>query len=80
MYVSARTGLNTRIPGTHRYRPTHDGLRTALFCSRLYAHFLRPGLAQLLVPDPSDDSLLRTAFDRLETATDHFLERAFAAA
>lgn len=68
------------IPGTQRYRPTDEGLRTALFCTRLYARLLRPGLAQLLVPLPSDDAPLRAAFDRFQTATDHFLDQAFPAA
>jgi len=66
-------GLIARIPGTQRYRPTEEGLRIALFCSRLYARLLRPGLAQLLVSLPPDDAPLRAAFDR-------FLDRAFAAA
>ena len=73
-------GLIARIPGTHRYRPTPDGLRVALFCSRVYARLLRPGLAQLLAPAPPADSPLRAQFDTLQAATDRFLERAFAAA
>ena len=73
-------GLIARLPGTHRYRPTPEGLRVALFCSRLHARLLRPGLAQILAPDPPDDSPLRAAFDKLQAATDRFLERASAAA
>ena len=38
-------GLIERIPKTHRYRITAKGLRTALFCTRLYDRSLRPGLA-----------------------------------
>ena len=73
-------GLIARIPGTHRYRPTPEGLRVALFCSRLHARLLRPGLAQILAPDPPPDSPLRAAFDKLQAATDRFLDRASAAA
>ena len=73
-------GLIARLPGTQRYRPTAEGLRTALFCSRLYARLLRPGLAELLAPQPPAGSPLRAAFDRFQTDTDRFLDRAFAAA
>jgi len=73
-------GLVARIPGTHRYRPTPEGLRVALFCSRLHARLLLPGLTQILAPDPPADSPLRAAFDTLQAATDRFLDRAFAAA
>jgi hypothetical protein len=73
-------GIIARLPGTQRYRPTPEGLRTALFCSRLYARVLRPGLAQLLASTLPDNPPLRAAFDRFQTATDHFADRAFAAA
>jgi len=36
-------GLIARIPKTHRYRLTSFGLRTALFCTRIYNRILRPG-------------------------------------
>ena len=35
-------GLIERIPGTHRYRVTRRGARTALFCTRTYNRILRP--------------------------------------
>jgi hypothetical protein len=40
-------GFITRIDGTHRYRVTDGGLRTALFFTRVYARVLRPGLAHV---------------------------------
>jgi hypothetical protein len=43
--------LIERIPNTHRYRITPIGLRTALFCARLYNRALRPGLA-VIAPKP----------------------------
>lgn len=46
-----RHGLIERIPQTHRYRITPIGLRTALFCTRLYNRALRPGLA-VIAPKP----------------------------
>jgi hypothetical protein len=36
-------GLIQRLPRSHRYRLTNDGLRTALFCTRVYHRVLRPG-------------------------------------
>ena len=40
-------GLITRIPHTHRYRPTEHGLHTAMFISAVHDRFLPTGLAQL---------------------------------
>lgn len=73
-------GLIVRTPGTQRYHPTDQGLRVALFCSRVYLRVLRPGLAQVLAPTPPADPALRPAFDTLTTAIDQFLEDAHCAA
>jgi hypothetical protein len=73
-------GLIVRLPGTQRYHPTDAGLRTALFCSRVYLRVLRPGLAQVLAPTPPADPALRSAFDSLTTAIDQFLAEAQCAA
>ena len=55
-----------RISGTHRYRLTDFGLRTALFFTRIYNRLLRPGLGRIL-PDFSKLSCpLRRAFDKLD--------------
>jgi hypothetical protein len=48
--------LIERIPNTHRYRITAKGLRTALFCTRLYNRSLRPGLA-IIAPNPANPHL-----------------------
>jgi len=40
-------GLIERIPHTQRYRVTHEGLRTALFFTRVYGRILRPGMARI---------------------------------
>jgi hypothetical protein len=73
-------GLIVRTPGTQRYHPTDQGLRSALFCSRVYLRVLRPGLTQVLAPLPPADPALRSAFDSLTTAIDQFLEDAYRAA
>jgi len=73
-------GLIERIPHTHRYRVTDEGLRTALFFTRVYARILRPGLSRITPTASSGDTTLRPYFDRLERAIDHWIERAKLAA
>src|SRR5437016_6596595 len=65
-------GLIARIAGTHRYRVTRSGLRTALFFTRTYARVLRPGLAHVLPRAPTPTSDLRRTFDALEAAMDRW--------
>ena len=69
-------GLIERMPKTHRYRLTEEGLRVALFFSRVYLRILRPGLASLLSEAPSGDLHLRQSFDRLAAAIDRSVEKA----
>ena len=45
-------GLITRIPGKNRYRLTGDGLRFALFYTKLHDRLLRPLLAADQPPAP----------------------------
>jgi hypothetical protein len=66
--------LIERIPGTHRYRVTRQGWRTALFCTRTYNRLLRPGLAQVVPIEVLDDTPLRRRFDRLEKFIDQWIE------
>lgn len=61
-------GLIDRIPSTHRYRLTPEGLRVALFFTRTYARLLRPGLSHIMAPAPLDGSSGTTPFTRLEEA------------
>jgi hypothetical protein len=71
-------GLIQRTPHTHRYRVTPEGLRTALFCTRSYNRFFRPGLAATR-PDGLDPRL-RSHFQHLEAALDHDIAAAHLAA
>ena len=48
----ARNGLITRIPGRNRYRLTDDGLRFAIFYTKLHDRLLRPLLAADQPPAP----------------------------
>ena len=68
-------GLIERIPGTHRYRVTRQGWRTALFCTRTYNRILRPGLAQIIPEEALDDSELRRGFDQLDEVIDRWIEK-----
>src|SRR6202000_233821 len=63
-------GIIERIPHSHRYQLTPDGLPIALFFSRTYARLLRPKLAQIMPEVPPMPSPLRAAFDRLTTEID----------
>jgi len=72
-------GLIQRIPGTHRYRVTDQGMRTAMLLTRAYDRLLRPGLAAALSTHemPCD---LRLHLDRTQKAIDRYLEEARLAA
>jgi hypothetical protein len=63
-------GIIERIPHSHRYQLTADGLRVALFFSRTYTRLLRPKLAELMPESPPANSTLRLAFDRLKSEID----------
>jgi hypothetical protein len=63
-------GLIERIPRTHRYRPTAEGLRTALFFTRAHARLLRPGLSHVMAPAPLGDAPRATPFTRLQEVVD----------
>ena len=73
-------GLIERMPHTQRYRLTPQGMRTALFFTRVYARLLRPGLARLAPTAPPGDTLLRPYFDKLEGAIDRYIAQAHLAA
>jgi hypothetical protein len=46
-------GLVTRVPGKNRYRLTGDGLRFAIFYTKLHDRLLRPLLATDQPPAPA---------------------------
>ena len=71
-------GLIERIPGTHRYRVTDLGLRSAVFFTRAHNRLLRTGLAEL--NDPEAPTPLRLAFVNLETQMDRLVARSHLAA
>lgn len=73
-------GIVERMPGSHRYQLTKDGLRTALFFTRTYARLLRPSLTEIMANAPPSASPLKTAFNQLLTAIDQACKEAKLAA
>lgn len=67
-------GLIERIPGTHRYRVTDSGWRSALFCTRTYNRLLRPGLAVVMPEEACADVPLRKCFDRLDAVINEWID------
>jgi hypothetical protein len=69
-------GIIERIPHSHRYQLTADGLRIARFSSLTYARLLRPKLAEIMPAAPSPiPSPHRVAFDRLQSKIDACCEK-----
>jgi hypothetical protein len=66
-------GLIRRLPKTHRYRLTDEGLRTALFYTRLYSRLLRPAMAPII---PPGDSQSQRTFASAQAAIDHWCDDA----
>ncbi len=73
-------GMIERVPRTHRYRVTDNGLRHALFLTRLHARFLRPGLAELTGHPPPPAPPLRVADRAYRNALDNLARQAGLAA
>jgi hypothetical protein len=69
-------GLIERLPNTFCYRVTEFGFRAALFFSRAYNRFLRPGLAAALPALRSNDSSLKRAFDKITQEIDACIHQA----
>jgi hypothetical protein len=69
-------GLIKRIPRTHRYQVTENGLKYALFFTRSYDRLFRPGLSLVLPDQAVADSTLRSCFRQLEAAMTQWTEQA----
>jgi len=67
-------GIIERIPHSHRYQLTPEGLRIALFFSRTYTRLLRPVLADIMPQAPPNGSPVRAAFDRLQLTIDAYCQ------
>jgi hypothetical protein len=60
-------GLIHRLPKAHRYQLTDEGLRTALFYTRVYSRLLRPAMVPITPPgDPASQTAFNTAQAAIE--------------
>ena len=73
-------GLIERLPKTHRYRLTDEGLRTALFYTRVYSRILRPVMAPPIPPAPVDSPASIRYFRAAEAAVHTWCDQAHIAA
>ena len=65
---------------THRYRLTDEGLRTALFYTRVYARILRPGMAPVVPAAPDRSAQALRQFRAAEDAVNSWCDQAHIAA
>jgi len=74
-------GLIERLPKTHRYVLTDEGLRTALFYSRVYARTPRPAMAPLIpAAAPASSPQALRQFYAAEVAVNSWCDQAHIAA
>jgi hypothetical protein len=65
--------------GTHRYRLTEVGLKSALFYSRVYQRVLRPGLSLLEDQRLRDHSVLAKSFHAFQRQLAEYFQLQLAA-
>lgn len=68
-----------RIPGTHRYQITQQGLRLALVYTRFQARVIRPALSYVMAGGPTPKPETANPFERLQRAVDLCCREAFLA-
>ena len=73
-------GLIERLPKTHRYRLTDEGLRTALFYTRVYSRLLRPAMAPVVPTAPAQSPASLRHFHAAEAAINSCCDNANIAA
>ena len=73
-------GLIQRLPKTHRYRLTDEGVRTALFYTRVYSRILRPAMAPIIPMAPADSPASMRRFHAAEAAVNSWCDEVHIAA
>jgi hypothetical protein len=73
-------GLIERLPKTHRYRLTDEGLRTALFYTRVYSRILRPAMAPIIPMMPAHSPASMRRFRAAEAAVNSWCDEVHIAA
>jgi hypothetical protein len=68
-------GLIQRLPHSHRYIVTLDGLQIAAFYNTLYHHVVRPGWAVLAQPDIDTPAPFDRAMRRLSAVTSNLFDQ-----
>ena len=69
-------GLIERLPKTHRYRLTDEGLRTALFYTRVYSRILRPLMAPVIPNAPAESAPSLRRFQAAADAVNSWCDEA----
>ena len=69
-------GLIERVPKTHRYRLTDEGLRTALFYTRVYTRILRPAMAPVVPAASASSPQALRQFHAAEDAVNSWCDQA----
>ncbi|MBK7001912.1 MAG: hypothetical protein IPH35_18680 [Rhodoferax sp.] len=69
-------GLIERLPKTHRYRLTNEGLRTAMFYTRVYSRILRPVMAPPVPVTPTSSQAALRQFQTTENAVNSWCDKA----
>lgn len=72
-------GIIERLPRSHRYRLTSEGLRIALFFSRCYTRLLRPNLARILAIAEGEASRIYQVFNQLDQEIERVCQEALLA-
>ena len=67
-------GLIERVPKTHRYRLTDEGLRTAMFYTRVYSRILRPAMAPVVPSEPTSSPKALQQFHAAQAAIHSWCE------
>jgi hypothetical protein len=73
-------GLIKRLPASHRYQVTDQGLKTAMFYCRTYNRILRPGLSLLASAEATSRSKLGRALAAANQAIHSYCDDAKLAA
>jgi len=74
-------GIIEKIPGTHRYQVTAEGLRICLFLTKVHVRVIRPGLSQLMDGCPkAPNRPIAHAMRQLDRSMDQLIREAKLAA
>ena len=73
-------GLVERIDGSYRYRLTEQGLKIAMFYTRVYNRILRPGLSHLAPEAVVGNSAMHRRFTAMTNTINDFCDQAKLAA